>query len=152
MINITADRDNILERLTQLNENKQPIFGKMTPQHMIEHLALTVQFSNGKKPIRLYVSAERANRNKHAIIYTEQPMPVGYKAPMLRDELLPLINADIKTAIDYLKNELRDFDDYFNSNKEAKPVQPVMGKLDYAEWIIFHSKHFMHHFKQFELL
>jgi len=31
-------------------------------------------------------------------------------------------------------------------------IPPRLGKLNYKEWIIFHNKHFTHHFKQFELI
>ena len=40
---------------------------------------------------------------------------------------------------------------YFEENKDATPINPTMGELNKQEWIIFHNKHFEHHFKQFNL-
>ncbi|MFI5156234.1 MAG: hypothetical protein ACHQEM_08610 [Chitinophagales bacterium] len=55
-------------------------------------------------------------------------------------------------AITQLKIELKNFDQFFKDHPLAKPVNPTMGPLDHKEWIIFHNKHFTHHFKQFNLL
>jgi hypothetical protein len=77
---------------------------------------------------------------------------VGFRAPMLPEIPQALSFDSLTTAIDQLRAELNDFDLFFGDHPLAKTVNPVMGPLDHKEWIIFHNKHFTHHFKQFNLL
>jgi hypothetical protein len=151
MINI-SDRNGVFEILKDLRKDAVPLFGKMTPQHMIEHLSLALSFSNGKSPQPLMVDERIAKTIKHHTINTDKEMSVGFKAPMLDDNLLPLSYPDLTSAIEHLKKELEIFDLYFKNNPDSKPVSPVIGELDHKEWIVFHNKHFTHHFKQFGLL
>lgn len=151
MINI-QERHTVFEILKQLKSDAQPIFGKMSPQHMVEHLMLALSFSDGKSPQPLMVDERIAKTIKHYTINTDREMSVGFKAPMLGDDLVPLTYPNLESAIEHLKEELNIFDLYFKSNPDSKPISPVIGELNYNEWIIFHNKHFTHHFKQFGLL
>lgn len=151
MINI-QERNTVFETLKKLQSDTPPLFGKMTPQHMIEHLMLALSFSNGKSPQPLMVDERVAKTIKHYTINTEREMSVGFKAPMLGDDLLPLTYSNLESAIEHLREELNSFDLYFKINPNATPVSPVIGELNYNEWIVFHNKHFTHHFKQFGLL
>lgn len=151
MINI-RERHKVFETSQNLKSNASPLFGIMTPQHMIEHLIFVLKFSNGKLPQQLMVDERLSKTIKHYTIDTEREMSIGFKAPMLGDELIPLLLPDINSAIEQLRKELIDFDLYFEKNPDSKPMSPVLGELDHREWIIFHNKHFTHHFKQFDLL
>jgi len=138
--------------LERLDANAVPLFGKMTAQHMVEHICGGVLFSNGKLPQKLYYPPEKAMVIKNIVIHSDAAFPQGFKAPMLGDDLPRLVFPDLQTAISRLSIQLDKFHEYFEMNQEAKPIHPVMGELDYKEWIIFHNKHFTHHFKQFGLI
>ncbi len=152
MIDILNKRSEIFSLLEKLDESAIPVFGKMSPQHMIEHIAIVVSVSNGKHPQQLYSTPEKAEILKANLIYTDIEMPVGVKAPMLSDEPPALYFSDFKKAISSLKNELVRFDEFFEKNKHIKPMHPVLGPLNHNEWIVFQNKHFTHHFKQFKLI
>lgn len=145
------NRQKISEKLSLLQIDSLPLFGKMSAQHMVEHLTFAIMFSNGKLPQRLYYPIEKADLIKATIIYSDKEMPIGFKAPMLNDDLLELRFPDLKTSISMLLSELDCFDKYFIDNKDLKPINPTMGELNKQEWTIFHNKHFAHHFKQFNL-
>lgn len=151
MININ-NRQEIKTKLDCLKENTPSLFGKMTAQHMVEHLTYSVMFSNGNISQKLYYSADKAKLIKDAIIYSDKQMPIGFKAPMLGDELLELRFPNLITSVSMLLSELDAFDKYFNSDQNAVPINPIMGELNKQEWITFHNKHFEHHFKQFKLI
>lgn len=151
-IDIHQNREEIISQLKNLNKETQPAFGKMSPQHMVEHLAFAISISSGKGPQKLYVEQEMADAIKGKIIYTETELQPGIKNPILGDELAPLRNVDLDAAIEELTLALNDFDQYFNENPEGKTIQPRMGPLNYAEWSILHNKHITHHFKQFGLI
>ena len=44
-------RETLQERLDQLTSAAEPRFGIMTPQHMLEHLILTIKLSSGRIPM-----------------------------------------------------------------------------------------------------
>lgn len=151
MIDI-LDRTKLFEILSKLQADDKPKFGQMTPQHMVEHLAFVVRFSNGKEPQQHNYSIEKEQKIKAFVIGTDNDMPIGFKSPVLPTEGLPILQlANLANAIDQLKTELSDFDTYFIHHPLDKPINPTMGELSYREWIRFHSRHFTHHFRQFSL-
>jgi len=151
MVNITK-RQGLLSKLDSLSSDDIPEFGIMTPQHMVEHLTESIKYSNNRNPQKLLLQEEMANKIKSLLIYSENEMPLGFKSPMLGDDLINLVSMDLLTAIEDLQEELNRFDNYFVENNDSKPISPLMGELQHEEWITFHNKHFTHHFKQFRLL
>ncbi|MBY0424222.1 MAG: hypothetical protein K2Q22_01175 [Cytophagales bacterium] len=152
MIDI-LDRARLFEIINKLQADDKPEFGAMTPQHMVEHLAFVVRFSNGKEPQQRYYPTEKEEKIKAFVIGTDNDMPMGFKSPVLPTVGLPILkHSNFYTAIDNLKTELDDFDSYFISHPSNKPTNPTMGELNYQEWVRFHNRHFTHHFKQFRLL
>lgn len=149
MVDITR-RQIIIEALSTIKEDSIPVFGKMTAQHMVEHLTFTIKFSNGKFPQKLYYRPDKAEMAKLVLIYSNKEFPIGFKSPILGDDLPKLISPDISTSISKLFSELDCFDKFFLENE--KPINPTLGPLDKQEWIKFHNKHFTHHFKQFKLI
>jgi len=146
------NRIDIRSKLNQLCTDTAPLFGKMSPQHMVEHLSFALMFSNGSWPQTCYYPERIAQRIKASVIDSDKELPVGFKAPMLDEDPSVLTNPDLKTAIVMLFTELELFDTYFTHHKDATPTNPTMGALNYSEWVVFHNKHFHHHFKQFGLV
>ncbi|NNV57682.1 hypothetical protein [Limnovirga soli] len=152
MIDI-LDRTKLFEILSKLQADNKPAFGAMTPQHMVEHITFAVRFSNGKEPQQHNYSIEKEQQIKAFVIGTDKDMPIGFKSPVLPSEGLPQLKySNLTEAIDKLKTELHDFDNYFMHHQLDKPINPTMGELNYQEWVRFHTRHFTHHFRQFNLL
>lgn len=139
--------------LDKLTENTQPKWGQMKAQNMVEHLAAILQYTNGKKQLLQRTTEEEGLKAKQAFIYTDAEMSMGLKTPLLpADGPIPFEFSSLDEAKRNLNKELDDFESYHASNPDAMFIQPRLGKLNYREWIIFHNKHFTHHFKQFGLL
>jgi len=152
MIDI-LDRAKLVEILTKLQVDDKPEFGAMTAQHMVEHLAFAVRFSNGNEPQKHHYSPDKEQKIKLFVINTDNDMPIGFKSPVLPTEGLPTLrDSSLNIAIDNLKIELNNFDNHFLKYPTDKPINPTMGELNYKEWVIFHNRHFTHHFKQFRLV
>ena len=145
------DRVDIFRRLDALKPDSPPVFGKMSAQHMVEHLIFIMRMSNGKMPIELFYSNEKAARIKAYTIHSNNEIIIGFRAPMLPESPVPLTRPGLREAVEQLQDELNGFDQFFHDNPEARPINPTMGPLNFDEWIIFHNKHFTHHFKQFNL-
>lgn len=138
--------------LNNLTETAQAQWGLMKPQHMIEHLALTVQISNGKKPLGQRVTDEQAKIAKAAYVYTDVEMEKGLKTPMSPEVPGAFEFPSMDLAKKELMMQLDDFENYFSLHPNATFIHPRFGPLDYKEWVIIHNKHFKHHFKQFGLI
>ena len=152
MIDI-LDRIKLFEILSKLQAADKPKFGAMTPQYMVEHLALVVRFSNGKEPQQHRYTTDQQQKIKAFIIDTGKVMTIDFKYPLLPAEGLPTFkHFSLTNLIDNLKTELNDFDNYFLQHPSDKPINPIKGELNYEEWIRFHNRHFTHHFRQFRLL
>ena len=139
----------LLQRLQNLTLQSEAKFGILTPQHMVEHLIITVKLSSGRIPIPSFEPNEKQLARKQALLFTDMPFPQGIKAPGLPDTLLELRYPDLETA----KAELvKSYDAYhllFQENPTLQTPHPGFGLLNYEEWELFHAKHIDHHLGQF---
>ncbi|MCU7549635.1 DUF1569 domain-containing protein [Chitinophagaceae bacterium LB-8] len=148
-INKRDELNSIIDRLFEDTEAK---WGLMKPQHMIEHLATTMEFSNGKMLLAQRTTEQEGKTAKEAFIYTEIEMPQGLKSSLLGNVPPPFKHPSLDDAKRNLNQELDDFHSYFENHPEATFTHPRLGSLNHREWVILHNKHFTHHFKQFGLL
>jgi len=149
-----TNRSELNSFLDNLTEDTEPKWGQMKAQNMVEHLAKVLQYTNGKKEIAQRTTEEEGLKAKQFLIYTDAEMPMGLKSPLLPsgEGPIPFEFTSLEEAKENLNKELNDFETYHANNPDALFVQPRLGKLNYKEWIIFHNKHFTHHFKQFGLI
>lgn len=142
-------KETLLQRIQHLSVTTEAQFGILTPQHMVEHLILTVKMSAGRIPIPEFVPNERQLAQKKALLFTDLPFPKGIKGPGLPDTLLDLRFPDLETA----KAELiKSWDAYqllFKENPNKQTLHPGFGLLNFDEWERFHAKHNDHHLSQF---
>ncbi len=146
-----TDRPALNQYLSQLQPNTIPQWGALTPLQLLEHLVVTIEYSNGKKQTVCNLSIEEAEKRKQYMIYTDAEIPLGIKTPNKDDDTPAAFFPDITEAIAALNNELNVFEKYF-AIEGATAVHPGFGELHHKEWLVFHSKHFTHHLKQFGLL
>lgn len=151
MIDI-RNTDSIREILTQLTPDKTALWGKFSPQGAVEHLIFAIEVSTDKNPQQLYNTEEQAAIAKARVIYTDTPLAMNVKNPLLGDEPPALIYADMETAQKHLLEAIDYFFDYYKAHPEAIHIQPRMGALNFNEWYVLHNKHFIHHLKQFGLM
>jgi hypothetical protein len=151
----------MMEQFVDINNRKQlnsllltldtgaiPLWGKMKPRQMIEHLVASIEYTNGKKITTCNRPPEDANKDKEIWIYTDARIPKNIiLGPLPKD----FKYADMQTAIKQLMKELDDFDQYFKESGITS-VHSGFGPMNHQEWLIWHSKHFIHHLKQFRLL
>ena len=142
--------DGKISLLYNLNETQKPLWGKMTPQHMVEHLYKAVQSSINEIKFNIYSEESKIPVLKRFLL-GNRPLPKEFINPAIGPDLIPLEFADLKQAIEELKKVIGRYDQYFKSNPTIKTAHPVFGYLSKEEWDIFHQKHFTHHLSQFGL-
>lgn len=140
----------IINSLNKLNPEQKALWGKMTPQHMVEHLYTTVQSSINEIEVQIY-SEERKIPVLKKLFMGERPLPKEFINPAIGPDLLNLKFKDLNSAINELEDVLIRYDKYFEQNPSTKTIHPIFGYLTKDEWDVFHQKHFKHHLSQFGL-
>ncbi len=147
------DADTIPNYLEKLKENTQPIWGKMTPQVMIEHLEYSLRVASGEIQDFEIETPEKILEKVHENLYTFDAMPKNYKAPKVLEERCTVLRYEnLASAKQALLTAYAEFETYFKENSEIRTKNAVFGNLNKFEWNLTHTKHFNHHFKQFGLL
>ena len=142
------NRTELRELLLSLTPQTKPVWGKMTPQQMVEHLVDQVEWTNGKKIPFCERPADEAYQSKMEMVYSdiEIGLNVVFKSPPEHYQY-----PDIPTAVNQLMHELEAFDRYFEQPGTIA-IHGGFGPMDHHEWLIWHGKHFTHHMKQFGLI
>lgn len=136
--------------LRTLDPNQRPLWGSMTPQHMIEHLVGSWRISNGRAKVKAILEGE-ALKEKRDFLFSDQQYEHNIFNPIFKDGLPPLRKASLEAAIDQLEDEMQAFFQHFDENKDAIEVHTIYGELNYDGWLTFQYKHMLHHLKQFGL-
>jgi hypothetical protein len=146
-INIT-NRQQLQSMLQNLHAQTKPLWGKMTAQQMVEHLVQELEYTNGKKTCVCERPPGEAKKEKDKMVYTDAEIP---KNMVWEQPPAQYRYAGLQTAVAQLIRELEAFDEYFKT-PGATCVHGGFGAMDYKEWVIWHGKHFTHHFRQFGLV
>lgn len=141
-------KENITSALEQLTVDSKPIWGKMSAQHMVEHLILTFRISSGIKEVEI-VTDDRLLPIQKRFLLGSKSLPKLFINPIIGENLLPLEFDSLETANEELINSLNKYEEHFIINSDSTPAHPVFGLLNKTEWDVFHNKHFEHHFSQF---
>jgi oxepin-CoA hydrolase/3-oxo-5,6-dehydrosuberyl-CoA semialdehyde dehydrogenase len=143
------NKETLNQRLQGLSLKAEAKFGIMTPQHMVEHLVLTLKMCAGRIPIPEIVPTEKQLAQKQALLFTDLPFPKGIKGPGLPDTLLDLRFPDLETAKEELIKSWDAYQLLFQENPTKQTPHPGFGLLNFGEWERFHAKHMDHHLSQF---
>lgn len=139
---------NFLPDLESLSPDAKPLWGNMTPQHMVEHLILAVMTSNGKLKVECFNPHDKIPTLKRFLM-SGRPLPKNFMNPLIGEDLRSFEFKDIKSACNILKSEIDDYYKFFETNPDAVTMNPTFGNLNKEEWELFHKKHFVHHLEQF---
>ena len=144
-------REEVPSCLSLLNEDHKPLWGKMTPQHMIEHLIVTYKMSIGRIRIPV-VTPEEDHPRLRAYLMRDSPMRRSVPSPTGKNELQPLRSASLDEAKEKLLAEVESFIAFEDEQPELTTTHPYGGPFNMSEWLQVHRKHIKHHFIQFGLI
>tara|TARA_R110000850_G_scaffold182360_1_gene307814 strand:+ start:72535 stop:75030 length:2496 start_codon:yes stop_codon:yes gene_type:complete len=139
--------------LSKLSEKTKPKWGTMTPQHMVEHLEFTYRIASGEMQDFDIATPEEYIEKVQATLWDFNPMPQGYKMPLMNDnELEDLNHPDLETAKQKMLEAREEYLEYFKENPDSLQKNAVFGYLNRYEWYLLERKHLNHHFNQFGLI
>jgi oxepin-CoA hydrolase/3-oxo-5,6-dehydrosuberyl-CoA semialdehyde dehydrogenase len=134
--------------LANLVVGQIPLFGIMTPQHMVEHLIKTIKISI-KTLGEIPDEPTSAQLSFKKFIFSDDEFPHGDAA---KAKLEPLKYESLEIAKAEFNKAIAGFYLFFDQNPQAQPYNNFFGALSKAELERFHYKHLRHHFHQFGLL
>jgi hypothetical protein len=145
------EKEKIQVRIDELKRNTPASFGIMSPQHMVEHLILTLKMSYGRIKIPAFDPSEKQLTQKHALLYTDMQFPKGILAPGIGANLMELRFTDLDASKTEMLKSIDAYNNHFDELPLDETTHPRFGKLGHQEWEVFHYKHFEHHLSQFGL-
>jgi len=145
---------NVQKILSGLTESTPALWGKMSPQQMIEHLEQGVLVSLGEPEADKCFTPEEQLEKWQDSLYNHRKMPKDFTAPFLpEDGTLPeAVHKNLEAAKQSFVDNLKRFVIYYKENPQAEHMNFVFGKLNKEMWELMHKKHFTHHFEQFGLI
>lgn len=136
--------------LNNIDAATKPVWGKMNPQQMLEHITGFYLVSVGRIKFDLVTPEEHLPKFKE-FLFSDKQFRENTKAPasVLGEEPLPLRHATYHEALQKLREAVAGFEAYFEDDPGKTTTHPVFGPLNFEEWILLHYKHVTHHLRQF---
>ena len=142
-------KDRYISSLRSISPETKPLWGKMTFQQMVEHMADFIKISSGKTVYTEFVTPIDKIPAYKNFIMSEKEFRENTVSPILPEAPLPVRNATIEDALNEVEQELHYFFQVFEKDKLEQSRNPIFGDLDYDENISLLYKHALHHLKQF---
>lgn len=149
--NVNFVAEEFPRRIDSISVDDKPQWGKMTPQHMVEHLGSVFLIGSGKMRVP-GLPKEKQEKMYHLLTNGQLKFKPGTKSPVLPDHLLPLRFSNLDEAKMALQKAVMRFFEAFEAEPEQCIEHPVFGLLTYGEWLEFHEMHVKHHLRQFGLM
>lgn len=138
--------EEVLKRLDQLDEHKQPLWGKMNVAEMLNHSQRPLKVANGRM-----VLTESPNAFMRLIFRF-------YKSEMYNDkpwkQNIPTVKDFKVVEFDTFQKEKEDLIDCINEFQKKDlnlhwPKHPFFGEFTTDQWGKMQYKHLDHHLRQF---
>lgn len=136
--------------LQQLNPHTPPRWGKMSVQHMIEHMVMdTLPVASGRLLIQKIMVTPEQLMKMRTFLMTDKPFKENLRNPLLPEQPRPLRYNTVQAAISALQEELIYFFNVFENDPSRITRNPFFGDLNFEENVQLLYKHALHHLRQF---
>ncbi len=143
-------RTRLVGYLQQLDPATPPLWGKMSVQHMIEHLAREgFAVANGNNPFEKIITPPERLEKMREFLMSDRLFRENTRNPLLPANPQPLEHATIQAAIGTLQAELIRFFEVYEGRPGLKLRNPIFGDLDFEQQVQLLFKHALHHLRQF---
>ena len=140
------------KHVSKLSADSKPKWGRMTAQHLLEHLEFFLDMAVDKVETAITTPEHRIEKYQESL-YNYRSMPKEFDHPLLRKgETEDLKYSSFEEAKTALLDAYDNFEKYFKENPGATTPNTVFGYLDKDHWDLLNRKHTHHHFSQFGLV
>jgi len=98
----------LISKLSLLTPDQKPLWGKMSAQHMVEHLILALKMSNVKLKFECINSLDKLPTLKKFLM-SNRPMPKGFVNPVVGPDNFPFNNSSLDEAKNKLEEEIEGY-------------------------------------------
>ena len=143
-------KEQYIPLLEQLSDNEVGLWGVLSPQGMIEHMADSIGAAYGRIKLPLSIPEEFVEKSR-SFALSDKPFKENTKNVLMSETPAPLRKNSMTEAIAELEQEIKAFFAFYGSQPEHKELNAFFGELNYEEQLHLLHKHAWHHLKQFNL-
>jgi hypothetical protein len=138
------------EKLMQIPENAVPLFGKMNPRQMAEHMAEYIRLAYGNPEVSEIFYTEESVNKLQDFLRSDRPFKDNTPNPLMPESPMPPRFPDYHSAVADVAAAVRELFNAFEQHPTLKVQSPFFGILD--KELTFHllAKHATHHLRQFQ--
>jgi len=141
-------RNDLVKMLATIDPATKPLWGKMNPQQMVEHMSYAMRQASGKDPYTI-VTAEEHLPKMQAFLMSEKPFRENTPNQLLPDEPAPAKHESMQDSLNDLQAEIDHFFHVYGTDPQKTITNPFFGELNYDMQIQLLHKHAWHHLRQF---
>lgn len=142
-------RKDFAHLLRNIDPNTQPLFGKMNPQQMAEHMAEYIRMGYGNPSIAERSYSDDIIAKMNNFLRTEKPLRPNTANPLMEENPTPTKLDNYESAIQDVEKSINELFIAFEQNPSLVVSNPFFGILDFALTIQLLYKHGQHHLRQF---
>lgn len=137
------------EKLNALTESTPPKWGRMTAQHLVEHMEFFTQMALGNVETEI-TTPEKYMEETQDSLWNYRSMPKEFDHPALKKgEVEDLRFGNLEEAKTAFWKAYDELEIYFKENPKGTVKNTVFGWLTKYEWQLLNRKHWAHHLEQF---
>ena len=136
-------------RLEALPADAKPLWGELTRDGVISHLAGAFEYSMGRiEPLPPQTGLPFPRLVGWLLVNVFFPIPKHVKFKGNDGEVLPAIQTE--GGIERLRELMEEFIVLIEKGEKPQGEHPLFGTFTQNQWLKFHGLHLSHHLKQFE--
>lgn len=141
-------RNDFVKLLATIDPATKPLWGKMNPQQMVEHMSYAMRQASGKDPYTTITPEEHLPKMQ-AFLMSEKPFRENTPNQLLPDEPAPAKHTTMQESLDELQSEIDHFFHVYGTDPQKTINNPFFGELNYDMQVQLLHKHAWHHLRQF---
>lgn len=138
-----------VQQLSDIKPNTAPLFGKMNPQQMVEHMAEYIRMGYGNPRIAERSYSDEIIDKMNAFLRTEKPLRPNTGNPLMEETPQLTKLKDYETAVKDVALAIQELFHAFEQNPTLEISNPFFGDLNFDLTIQLLYKHGTHHLRQF---
>lgn len=137
------------EKLNAITESTQPKWGRMTAQHLVEHMEFFTQMALGNVETEITTPEKYLEKTQDSL-WNYRSMPKEFDHPILKKgEVEDLRFENLEEAKDAFWKAYDEMEIWFKENPKGTVKNTVFGWLTKYEFQLLNRKHWAHHLEQF---
>lgn len=126
-----------------------PVFGKMNPQQMVEHMAAYIRLGYGNPEVpEILTPAEHLDKMINFLL-SDKPFKDNTPNSLMPETPPAPVHDSYEGSVLSLEAAVNELFEAFQTNPELTVVNPFFGRLNYEMTMHLLHKHAWHHLRQF---